>query len=179
MYYRELEKIAAENGLKIFRTDFSKMVFEERVKYLCLNCNNYGLNWRCPGKIPQLDWQKIFQEYNNIVLLMYKSQVLNNENLFQIERVKSTNLVHKTLLKMEEYLWNSGMFMRSSFIGGSCKLCKNGCASDKCRNPLQARIPLEGTGCNVMETVKNIIPSYSDDIKFSQKHIFRFGLLVW
>ena len=47
--------------------------------------------------------------------------------------------------------------MAISFIGGSCKLCKNGCAKDKCNNPGMARIPLEATGVNVIKSLDNIV----------------------
>jgi len=48
-------------------------------------------------------------------------------------------------LKMEKLLWEKNNSTAISFIGGSCKLCKNGCGSDKCNNPYMARSPLEAT----------------------------------
>ena len=63
-----------------------------------------------------------------------------------------------------------------SFIGGSCKLCKNGCGKERCNNPGMARIPLEATGVNVIKTLENIGIKVQFPIK---DRFYRYGLIAW
>lgn len=56
------------------------------------------------------------------------------------------------------------------------KLCKNGCAKDKCNNPGMARIPLEATGVNVIKSLANI--GIKIEFPLIDK-FYRFGLIAW
>lgn len=152
----------------------SDFVFEERVKQQCFHCKNHNYKWTCPPKIPQINYFKILSEYDNIIVLIY-SEIITEENKNEI-RTKSTNRLHKALLGLEKYLYKKNNSLALSFIGGSCKLCKNGCNDNKCANPHLARIPLEATGCNVIATMKNI----DIDIVFPiDKTMYRFGIFAW
>ena len=63
-----------------------------------------------------------------------------------------------------------------SYIGGSCRLCKSGCGKDRCNNPYLARIPLEATGVNVVESARK----YGISIEFPVKEfLIRIGLILW
>ena len=91
-------------------------------------------------------------------------------------RRESTNYLHKSLLELEKILWKNEQVLGVSFIGGSCKLCKDGCAPI-CRNPVNSRIPVEATGINVLSTIKNEL---NIEIKFNEPGIlYRVGLLFW
>lgn len=66
--------------------------------------------------------------------------------------------------------------MAVSFIGGSCKLCKNGCGKDKCNNPYLSRTPVEAIGINVVKSAKE----NGISITFPPENdIIRIGLLLW
>lgn len=156
---------------KIERKDF---IFEERVKQKCFHCKNYNLKWTCPPKRPNLDWSKIFDEYGNLAILICKVP-LNGTNLKE-QREFSTNRIHRALLYLETELYKRNNSLALSFIGGSCKLCKNGCNKERCVNPYLSRIPLEATGCNVVSTLKNI----GIDVKFPvTDYLYRYGLFLW
>ena len=152
----------------------SKIEFEERVKLKCFFCNRYNQKWTCPPKIPKVDYEQIIKkEYSEAIILEYKLKV--NDDNFEEIRTKTTNYLHKTMLDLEKYLYKNNCSIATSFIGGSCKLCKN-CNPEHCNNPLLARIPMEATGINVLKTMKNI----GVEIKFPiTDSLSRFGLLLW
>ena len=161
------------NKLLFYYLNFFDICFEERVKIKCFHCKRYNKKWTCPPKMPDLDYKKIISEYSNIVAVVCKYYI--NKETFEEDRNKSTNILHKLLLQSEKILWENNYPMAISFIGGSCKLCENGCDEHSCRNPHLARIPIEATGINVINTMKKYI-----DISFPPKeYIYRVGLLLW
>ena len=91
-------------------------------------------------------------------------------------RNKTTNKVHQCLLMLEKYLWDNNYPLCITLIGGCCKLCRNGCAEDVCKNKGLARIPIEATGINVIDSLKNI----NIDIKFPIiDNLSRCGMILW
>lgn len=150
-------------------------VFEERVKLLCFHCAHYNAKWTCPPRIPQVDYEKIIRENYKHALIVYIKMKIEDDTFADVRR-HTTNQVHKALLEMEKVLYDNNISTKISFIGGSCKLCKNGCAEDKCRNPYLARIPLEATGCNLIESFKKV----GLDIKFPvTDYLYRYGVVLW
>lgn len=149
-------------------------LFEERVRLACFNCKRYGVNHTCPPRIPQLNYEQVFSEYKNGLLVWCALEF--DENNKSAVRRDSTQLIHRSLLKMEQYLWDHDNSLATSFIGGSCKLCAQGCAKEACRQPSLARIPLEATGVNVIETCrsKGLLLTFPVDGVFK-----RVGLLLW
>jgi predicted metal-binding protein len=93
-------------------------------------------------------------EYPNaIVLKVTMSITIEN---FELVHFKITNIMHLCLRKLEKLLYDNNDSLAVSFIGGSCKLCKNDCNLHSCANPTQARIPLEAIGVNIIvETMKS------------------------
>jgi len=171
-----------ESLIQLFQAEYlgakmiepSDLVFEERVHLQCLSCPHYGVNWTCPPKIPDLDYRKLILEYDN-ALLVYCKMPFTKEN-FTIVRRKSTNLLHRTLLAAEKLLWENNYPLAISFIGGSCKLCTQGCDQRRCRQITLARIPLEATGINVVKSAEKV----SLTINFPPKdYLYRVGLLGW
>ncbi|MFA6923661.1 MAG: DUF2284 domain-containing protein [Bacteroidales bacterium] len=161
--------------MNIYKTSFDKIAFEERVKLKCFHCKRYSVNWTCPPKIIGVDYKKILSEYDNLAIIA-KSFEYNNLTNLNALRFKSTNELHKEMLEIEKILFGKNEIMAQSFIGGSCKLCKNGCGKEKCNNPEKARIPIEALGINVIKTLENI----GIKVVFSStKHFFRIGLLTW
>jgi len=166
--------VSVNNALKLIPIEFSKFVFEERVSLNCFYCARYNKKWTCPPNIPKIDYRQTMAEYENLAILEYDKTFSDDQ--FDIIRTESTNDVHRTLLDLERFLYINNKSLAVSFIGGSCKLCKNGCGKDACNNPGQARIPLEATGVNVIKTLANI----GIKIEFPIKNVFhRYGLIAW
>ena len=154
--------------------DCSRLVFEERVLLNCFHCRRYNVNWTCPPRIPGIDYHKLILEYDNSLLVYCKMPVA--EGKMDIVRLNSTNLLHRALLEAEKLLWDNNYSLAISFIGGSCKLCTQGCDPHSCRQPTLARIPIEATGVNVEKSLAN----EGISIVFPPKDfLYRVGLLLW
>ena len=152
----------------------SNIVFEERVKMNCYYCGKYNLNWKCPPKLPEIDYRRMLAEFDDAALIYLK--VKFTEETFEDIRVDSSVSLHKALLDMEKFLWDHGNPTAISFIGGSCKLCKNGFGKERCNDPYRARTPMEATGINVLK----IAEKYGIEIPFPPKdYLIRMGLLLW
>ena len=161
--------------IELFPADMSRFHFERRVKMNCFYCKNYGLNWKCPPKIPDIDYQKMMCEYDHGAFV--KIELPFQPDDFQEIRARTTNDLHQALLKLEKILWEQNQPMAISFIGGSCKLCKNGCGPDRCSHPYESRVPFEASGVNVVKTVEE-----QTEIRLSfppKNTLKRVGLLLW
>ncbi len=153
----------------------SEAIFEECVKMNCYYCGKYNNNWRCPPNLPNIDYKKMFSEYDRGLFLVFRYEI-NDKDLFAQIRTESSVKLHRALLALEKWLWEHNAPTAISFGGGSCKLCKNGCGKEKCNNPYLSRSPLEATGCNVIKTARK----YGIDINFpTDKHLSRLGLVMW
>lgn len=160
--------------LKLIPFPIQEMVFEERVRQKCFHCKNYGVKWTCPPRLPNVDYPKMFCEYRNAAVIICEVSVTDED--FEGKRQQSTNTIHRALLSLEKYLYDHNNCMAISFIGGSCKLCKNGCNKDRCANPYISRIPWEATGCNVILSLQKI----GVDVKFPiTDTLYRYGLILW
>jgi len=153
--------------------EIGDIVFEQRNALLCFYCSRYNNKWTCPPRTPKCDYASVFREYDHALLVGHTEPIGKN---YEISRYDSSVQLHRVLLSLENYLLENGNYVRISFIGGSCKLCKNGCAPDKCRNPYLARIPLESTGVNVVKTAGKAGISVRFPVKDA---ITRIGLLLW
>ena len=153
----------------------SDAVFEECVKMNCYYCANYNTNWRCPPNLPDIDYKKMFSEYDCELFIVFRYEIPDKETFRQL-RTESSLKLHKALLSCEKWLWEHNAPTAISFGGGSCKLCKNGCGKERCNNPYISRSPLEATGCNVIKTAKK----YGIDIRFpTDEYLARLGLVMW
>lgn len=173
---QELLKATAERQIKLNGIEINAhdLVFEERVRMVCFNCARYGNNWKCPPKLPTIDYVKMFNEFDHAAFVWLEMPL--TPQTYNDVRSESSVILHEKLLEMEHYLLLQGCYISTSFIGGSCKLCKNGCGKDKCNNPYKARSPLEATGVNVIKSAAK----YGIDIDFpAEKRIIRIGLLLW
>ncbi len=162
--------------LSLNSVDISNIKIENKVKLQCFHCKNYKNKWTCPPKIPTIDYLELFHEYNNAAIVYCKMPFRTKEE-FNIIRVESTNLLHRAMLELEEILYKNNSPMAVSFIGGSCKLCKDGCSEESCRYPDLSRIPLEATGVNVIALMKETLDI---NVVFPPKdYLYRIGLLLW
>lgn len=156
---------------KVFDILPSDLIFDERTFFQCFNCKNYGNKRTCPPFENKLDYKKLIMKYKKGLLVLVK---FDSSIDFQKARNDSTNKLHKILLRLEKDAFNQDNHYTTSFIGGSCKLCPNGCA-EKCRNPQISRMPLEALGVDVVETMKK----YGVVLQFpATDTIYRVGLLV-
>lgn len=163
-----------ESGVGLYPMHPEDLVFEERVKMNCFYCKNYNYSWRCPPKTPPIDYKKMMLEYNQG--LFVKLEMPFDDNNYQEIRARSTNDLHKSLLRMEKVLWEHDFPLAISFIGGSCKLCKNGCGKERCNHPYAARMPVEAAGINVVKSVEKC----GIHIAFPPNgSLTRVGLLLW
>lgn len=161
-------------GLQACYVDSEQLVFEERVKMNCFYCGKYGTNWKCPPKIPVIDYRKMIREFDNVAFVYIKTS-LRDKSYNEVRNESSVKL-HRALLECEKWLYKKNNSMALSFIGGSCKICKNGCAQDKCANPYMSRTPVEALGINVLKSAEKC----GIKIKFPPtEYIMRIGLLLW
>lgn len=161
-------------GLQGIEIDSKDLIFEERVKMSCFYCARYNNNWKCPPKIPPIDYEKMLAEYEHSAMVWLKMPV-TPETLEDV-RVESSVTLHKALLEMERLFFHKNNSTCLSFIGGSCKLCKNGCGKDRCSNPYKARSPVEAIGVNIIKSAQK----YGVEIEFPiQSDLMRIGLLLW
>lgn len=167
-----LKQKAFEYGAdKVFNMLPSDLIFDDRAVFQCMNCKNYGHKRTCPPFKNNLNYQDMILKYKKGLLVLVK---FDSSVDFEKARTESTNKLHGILLKLEKDGFNQDNHFTTSFIGGSCKLCKQGCA-DVCRNPQHSRIPLESTGVDVVETLKK----FGVSLKFpATDAIYRVGLLV-
>lgn len=173
---RELVQYIEKNypAMQVAETSPASLVFEERVKMQCYYCGKYDNHWKCPPRIPQnIDYRKLLLEYSKAAFIY---GTFPSEENFDDVRRNSSVMVHRCLLALEKLLWEKDVPLALSFIGGSCKLCKNGCAKERCNNPYEARTSIEALGINVVKSLEacNIHISFPPD-----KLLYRVGLLLW
>lgn len=155
--------------------DPCEAVFEECVKMNCYYCGKYGHNWRCPPNLPDIDYQKMFSEFDEgmFVIFTYK---IKDKMQYESIRNESSVTLHKVLLQIEKWMWNHDRPTAVSFGAGSCKLCKGGCGKDRCNNPYMSRSPLEAVGVNLIKTAQK----YGVQIHFpADNKLMRAGLVMW
>lgn len=155
--------------------DPKSLIFEENVRMNCFYCGKYNNNWRCPPNLPDIDYQKMMNEFD-AGLFVVLSYDIDNADEYNSVRTESSVTLHKLLLALEKWMWNHNSSNTISFTAGSCKLCKGGCGKDKCNNPYMSRSPLEATGVNVVKSARK----YGIDVRFpADKKMMRIGLLLW
>ncbi|MDD4699570.1 MAG: DUF2284 domain-containing protein [Oscillospiraceae bacterium] len=155
--------------------DPKELVFEENVMMNCFYCGKYGNNWRCPPNLPNVNFPKMMAEFE-AGLFVFLTYYPKNEEDYKNLRGEAALTLHKNLLMLEKWMYNHNSSTAVSFIGGSCRLCKNGCGKERCNNPYLSRSPLESTGVNIIKSAKK----YGIDIKFpADQKLMRLGLLLF
>lgn len=151
------------------------LIFEENVKMNCYYCGKYNNNWRCPPNLPEINYKKMMEEFDFGMFVVMRFDIADLNNYENI-RNESGIILHKLMLSIEKWMWENNNSNSLSFIGGSCRLCKNGCGKEKCNNPYMSRSPIEATGINVVKSIKE----YGVDIVFPPKeYLMRIGLILW
>jgi len=174
--FEEMLYYVNQNGYKIFGKiiDGAKLIFEERVKMNCFYCGKYNTNWKCPPRIPSLDYHKMIDEFEHVAFIWVEESLKDRD--YDSVRNDSSIHLHKALLECEKWLYLNNNSTALSFTAGSCKLCKNGCAPNHCANPYQSRTPVEALGINVVKSAR----IFDIDITFPPtEFIMRIGLLLY
>lgn len=166
---------AFDSGIQCVPLRPTEIDFEERVSLLCFHCRHYNSNFRCPPRIPALNYKRIVTEEYASALVVYTKMEFT-ESTYADVRHASTNKIHRALLRLEKALFEQNISTSLSLIGGSCKLCKNGCPADKCNNPYLSRMPMEAAGINVVTTVRKVGIEIVFPVKTS---LHRCGLILW
>jgi predicted metal-binding protein len=126
------------------------VVFDIRATYQCRTCSHYGKCHTCPPEIPPMEyWQKLVRSYTQgelcISIWEYTKQT------FDEVRYNSAKKLHEHLIQSEKECFNKNQYWAVSLVGGSCRLCPEGCG-DTCRFPQKARAAMEGAGIDVIGT---------------------------
>ena len=197
MSIEELKEILHEKypEVEMREIQYNDIVFEERVRLKCCHCKNYKEKWTCPGKMPELDYRKIINEYEHKAVVISKvaihvgagersetettagerSERDSGDEIMKKFR-EGVVLLHRVMLYMEGELFKRNNAMAESFIGCSCQLCEEGCAAEKCRHHEQARVPWDATGCNVVKTLEKI----GIQVTFpATEYMYQYGLFLW
>ncbi len=157
--------------ITIKRIKFSDIVFEERVKLGCFYCKNYNKKLTCPPNIPDLDYNKILSECDNLHIICHKHHFQNI--ITHKDRADSTHAIHDFILSTEKKLGLNNNPIILSFIGGCCKLCGYECGL--ICDTEHRRISLEAIGVNVVKSMHNV----GVDLIFPPKEYFyRIGLIA-
>ncbi len=152
------------------------LVFEERVRLKCMHCTNYREKWTCPGRLPDLDFRRIINEYEHLAVIISHQKLEVRNQKSDVRFREAANGLHRAMLYLEGELFKRGNAMAEAFIGCGCQLCEGGCPKEGCAHPEQARVPWDATGCNVVKTLANIGIS----VEFPPKeYVYQYGLLAW
>lgn len=164
-----------ENHAEGIFIDPKELVFEENVKMNCFYCGKYKNNWRCPPHLPDIDYKAMVKEFDAGLFVYYRYVIDENTDYGSV-REESGIMLHRKLLSLEKWMWNRNCSNAVSFIGGSCRLCRDGCGKEKCNNPYMSRSPLEAIGVNVVKSAGK----YGIRIRFpADQVLMRLGLLLW
>ncbi|MBI4453608.1 DUF2284 domain-containing protein [Candidatus Woesearchaeota archaeon] len=161
-------------GAKIIKT--KDIVFEkEKVFVKCITCQHFNKKPCCPPFDIKINYKKLIKSYDFGILVWIREEF--NKDTFSLIRKESTITLQKLLLQLEKEAFNLNLCFAVSFIGGSCKLCPDGCPPTKiCINPTDSRLPLESVGVNVIKTCRKI------GLKLApfpvKDHLYRVGLLL-
>ena len=140
--------------MKTFIIKPKKLIFKTKVRLACTSCKRYGFKATCPPNVESIDYyKKALKTYKHCVIC-YDEFKLENDN-WGNSGMKSSLAIHKYLLKRRDELVKTGRYFYAIFGAGSCKLCEQ--CSFPCRNPKDSLIPLEGTGIDVVATLKGRI----------------------
>jgi predicted metal-binding protein len=150
------------------------LIFNEKVRDLCRSCKRFGKSAACPPNIESLDhYRKAAKQYKHMDIVYKEFNV--NDYKDKIEAGKKSSLeLYKHLVDRRNKMIQEGNLFVTCYGGGSCKICKN--CTIPCTHPEKSIIPIEGTGVNIFETLRQfdiILPSIID------KTFFRIGVILY
>ena len=90
--------------IQLKQFDPADVIFEERVKMSCFYCARYNVCWRCPPKIPKIDYPKVFREFENAAFI-WVDMPFTKETYADV-RTESSVRLHHAILELEKVLLN-------------------------------------------------------------------------
>lgn len=128
------------------------LIFDLKVIESCRNCKRFGKVASCPPHCPSMDYfRELLPTYKYGVLFF--DSFLSSPEEWKIKGRESSLCIQRYLLDFRNKLFNSGVTFVTAFGSGSCKLCDK--CEIPCRFPDKGLVPLEATGLNVIEILKN------------------------
>jgi len=159
--------------MKTFKISPKKLVFDAKVALACKSCKHYGFKATCPPYIENMEYfRKVLPNYKHCVIC-YKEFEADHDNWQKVGQ-QSSMVIHNYLIKRRAKLLKSGHYFCTILGAGSCKLCKK--CQIPCKFPGKSVVPVEGTGINVVATLKK----YNFNISFPVKDKFyRIGAIFY
>jgi len=149
------------------------LVFNEKARLACISCKNYGLKATCPPYIAtRAYFKKVLRTYKSGIIYYEKFEA-DKENWKNLRETSSLK-IHKAILAKRNKLINEGHYFYLALGAGSCKLCQT--CSFPCKKASESLIPIEGTGIDLVATMKK----YKIKIEFPIKdYFYRFGMILY
>lgn len=157
------KKFGIDEALVIYT---SKVDLRDWVNVQCrFGCKFFGNNWSCPPQsIPVEQTRNLLREYTKAVLIIGDNGEMDlrkfRKGMLEIERALKLNNYHKAL----------AMSMGPCDICDKCTILKG----EPCAYPEEKRPSIEGTGIDIIGTVKK----FKKNINPIHKRFFSFGLVL-
>ena len=150
-----------------------KLIFNSKATLACKSCKHYGFKATCPPYVESMEYfKKVLTSYRS-GRICYDKFETDYKNWQEMGKQSSLK-IHKYLLMRRKELIERGNYFHIILGAGSCKLCDD--CSVPCKNPANSIIPVEGTGIDVVATLKQ----YNIDIKFPIKeNFYRIGMILY
>jgi len=148
--------------------------FDNKIRELCKSCKRYGTKATCPPHIESVEYyRELLPRYSHGILFVEKFKSNSLTNWKELGE-RSSLKIHNQLTGVRDELFAHGK-LSIVFGAGSCKLCKE-CAFP-CRFPDKSIVPIEGTGLNVVDFVKEVADI---DVSFPvSKYFYRVGVVLY
>lgn len=156
----------------------SDIVIEERIGLKCkTGCPSYGQRFSCPPFAPPIsDFKKIIQEYQDALLIRFRShvhtkpevihsllknradstvprEIKKNTGLFNDALNEESRSIHNIMLEMERTAFLAGNPFAQAFTVDSCDRCKScNIKGGICVHPTELRYSIEAAGINIIKT---------------------------
>jgi predicted metal-binding protein len=170
---------ALENGADICKKITPEdIVFDPRTRFKCRACGKYGRP-HCPPNIPGIvEFGRMIKKYSDVFIVVKKCPY-SGVDTFPVVREESGRELHRILLSLERQAISENFPWALSFIGGSCRICKE-CDPNRPRCNELGRISVEGTGIDVARTLAFaglILPSFGHP-RVDGGEFWRVGLFL-
>jgi len=139
----------------------SSLIIQEYTRLQCrLNCLNYNRNPMCPPACPEISWFKnLIKSYTHAILC---HEVINFDDSFKLR--EHQRVFQRKLLAEEHALKREGHFFSVCFFSGACSMCdENLCRQTECNRPSVGRVPICGTGINIVELCRKNL-NFTQDV---------------
>jgi len=159
-----------------FNPEILKNYFQDSVRIACTKCKRYGISAACPPYLKSIEYyRKLLSSKQVGLLVINRYEITDLKKWKKLGRDSSEDL-RLELIRIKTFIktFNTASII---FGAGSCKACK--VCTIPCSNPIEAIIPIEGLGINVIRLVKAVA---GIQIKFpveKQGYFYRVGMVLY